>query len=220
MLINSLNFQLIDIIDRPVPRSSTMPAWNYANYLQNSPVAILSPQQDPFMRCAMLAENHGSLSPLSLYIQWVKVTLFTYVSVGLSVDEYLTATASGPGLYTSTSRDAITAQYANSVQNQNHHLTPPPPPAPAPSPNPASPPVYRIPVPEEAVQPTPSPMRQQKRENSRRRREINFRQSSLRERDLEAERPKPSRSRSRASMREYHYDDICFDVWGESWRKF
>lgn len=138
------------------------------------------------------------------------------------MEEYLTAAASGPGLYTSTSRDVISAQYSNTAAN-HHSLPAPPPPAPAPSPNPqsggsSSPPIYRIPVPDFAVQPTPSPLAQQRSAQSRRKRET-FRQSSLRERESRdgGESSGPTRSRSRSSMREGRqyppkYEDICFDV--------
>lgn len=129
------------------------------------------------------------------------------------MEEYLTATSLGPGLYSSTSRDAIAAQYGTTSNSVNHHNVPP---APAPSPNPI-PGVYQIPVPEVAVQPTPSPYKQRSHSHKR----DTYRQSSLRERESR-ERDKELRpSRSRSSMREREhppkYDDICFDVWLPPW---
>ncbi|CAL8099420.1 unnamed protein product [Orchesella dallaii] len=144
--------KLIDIIDRPTPRANTMPSWNYANYLQNSPVAILNPHPDPFLRYTMLGENQG-----------------------LSGEEYLTATTTHahttqPGLYPSTSRSAIFSQAqqhraasaaaasagSGSGQNSNNDSqassgntsVPPAPPAPTPQ-MPPTPVLYSIHVPEE-----------------------------------------------------------------------
>jgi len=121
-------------------------------------------------------------------------TWFLVNVTGLTVEEYLTATAQGPGLYTSTSRDAISLQYGNSI-SQQQHLPPPPPPAPAPSPNPCTPPLYRIPVPD--LGPTNSLPRSYSRSSSHSSRpRLQNRSSSLKER---AYPPK--------------YEDICFDVW-------